>query len=196
MAHVVLFHHALGLTPGVHELADRFRAAGHLVDTPDLFEGRTFDSLDDGVAHAESIGLDTVIGRGAAAAADVAGPAVYAGLSLGVLPAQMLAQTRPDAAGALLVHSCVPVAEFGDGWPADVPVQIHAMAADPWFVDDGDIEAARALAESTPAAWLHLYPGSAHLFTDSSLPDFDARATDQVVDRALDMLATLVDGRT
>jgi len=192
VSRVVLFHHALGLTPGVHALADRFRAAGHVVDTPDLFDGRTFDALPDGVAHAEEIGFGVLIERSAAVADRLTGPddeAVYAGLSLGVLPAQMLAQTRPAAAGALLLHACVPVSEFGDAWPAQVPVQIHAMAADPFFVDDGDIDAARVLVDSAPSAELFLYPGNDHLFADSSLPSFDAEATDLLVDRALRLLA-------
>src|SRR5215212_681288 len=47
---------------------------------------------------------------------------VYLGFSLGVLPAQMLAQTRAGARAAVLFHSCVPASEFG-GWPPGVPLQ-------------------------------------------------------------------------
>src|SRR5437773_964554 len=49
MAEVLLFHHAQGLTPGVHAFADELRAAGHTVHTPDLFDGRTFGSIDHGM---------------------------------------------------------------------------------------------------------------------------------------------------
>src|SRR4051812_2594675 len=102
MATVVLFHHALGLTPGIVVFADELRRAGHTVHTPDLFEGRIFPTLEDGVRHAEEIGFGEVIGRGVRAAEQLPTNVVYAGFSLGVLPAQMLAQTRPGAGGALL----------------------------------------------------------------------------------------------
>ena len=190
MTRVILFHHAHGLTSGVRAFADLLRAERHTVDTPDLFDGRTFDALDEGVAHAEHIGFGTIIERGAAASEGLDGPVVYAGFSLGVLPAQMLAQTRPNAVGALLYHSCVPTSEFGSEWPERVPVQIHAMDADPYFVDEGDLDAATALTRSTPTAALYLYPGDTHLFTDESLPGYDARATASVVRRTLALLGS------
>ena len=188
MTHVVLFHHAHGLTAGVHAFADLLRSDGHLVETPDLFDGHTFTALDEGVAYAEQLGFGSIIERGAVAAGDLHGPAVYAGFSLGVLPAQMLAQTRPNAVGALLYHSCVPTSEFGGGWPERLPVQIHAMDADPYFVDGGDLDAAREVARSEPAASLYLYPGGGHLFTDETLPCYDAEATADVVRRTLTLL--------
>jgi hypothetical protein len=82
---------------------------------------------------------------GQAAAGELPSELVYAGFSLGVLPAQMLAQTRPGATGALLFEACVPVSEFGGTWPPEVPVQIHGMDADELFAGEGDLQAARAL---------------------------------------------------
>jgi dienelactone hydrolase len=116
---------------------------------------------------------------------------VYAGFSLGVVPAQKLAQTRPGARGALLFYSCVPTSEFGPSWPAGVPVQIHGMDADPLFVGEGDIDAARELVDSTEDAELFLYPGDQHYFADSSLPSYDAEATALLTRRVLDFLGTL-----
>lgn len=188
MADVVLFHHAQGLTTGVTAFADTLRAAGHDVHTPDLFEGRTFPSLEEGVAYAEGVGFGEIVERGVRAADKIGGDPVYAGFSLGVLPAQMLAQTRPDARGALLFHSCVPVSEFGSAWPEAVPGQIHAMDADPFFVGDGDIDAARALTAADPGVELFLYPGRQHLFADSSLPSYDAAATAVLTRRVLEFL--------
>jgi len=188
MAEVVLFHHAQGLTPGVIAFADELRRAGHTVHTPDLFEGRTFDSIDEGMRHAEEIGFPgEVIGRGAQAVEGLPGELVYAGFSLGVLPAQMLAQTRPGARGALLFYSCVPVSAFGS-WPDGVPAQVHGMDADPIFVGEGDIDAARELVEQAKDAELFLYPGDQHYFADSSLPSYDADATALLVRRVLDFL--------
>ena len=188
MAEIVFFHHARGLTPGCHSLADRLRAAGHVVHTPDLYEGRTFDSLDDGVAHAKEIGFETVLERGRSVAETLPERLVYAGASLGVMPAQLLAQTRPGAAGALLLHGAVPLDEFGDGtWPAGVPLQIHTMEDDDW----GDVDVARELAEKVDGAEVFLYPGDRHLFTDDSIDEFDPPAAELVFERSLDFLARI-----
>lgn len=189
MAEMLLFHHAQGQTPGFLAFAEELRGAGHTVHAPDLFDGRTFDTLNDGVAHAEQLGFGTFLERGARAADGLPDELVYGGFSLGVLPAQRLAQTRPGARGALLFHSCVPVSEFGASWPAGVPVQVHAMDADPFFVDEGDLEAARELVGSAEHADLFLYPGSEHLFADASLPTYDADAAGLLTRRVLDFLA-------
>ncbi len=191
MAEVLLFHHAQGLTPGVLAFADEFRAAGHVVHTPDLYEGRTFDDLDDGIAHAQEIGFGTVLERGRRAAEGLPEELVYAGFSLGVLPAQTLAQSRPGARGAQLFHSCFPPAYLGGTWPAGVPVQIHGMDGDAFFVDEGDLDAARALVAATPDAELFLYPGDRHLFADSSLPSYDEPAAALLTRRVLAFLDDL-----
>src|SRR5215218_6853462 len=154
MAEVLLFHHAQGQTTGFLAFADELRRAGHTVHTPDLYDDRTFDSLDEGLAYAGEIGFGEVLEHGVRAADGLPSELVYAGFSLGVMPAQKLAQTRPGAQGALLFHSCVPTSEFGSSWPADVPVQVHAMDADPFFADEGDLDAARALVESAEQAEL------------------------------------------
>ena len=190
MADVVLFHHALGLTAGIVVFADELRRAGHAVHTPDLFEGRTFPTLDDGVRYAEEIGFAEVIDRGERAVEQVPTDLVYAGFSLGVLPAQKLAQTRPGARGALLYYSCVPVAEFGV-WPEGVPVQVHGMDADPIFVGEGDLEAARELVASTAHGELFLYPGDQHYFLDPTLPSYDADAAVLVMQRTLALLRSV-----
>jgi dienelactone hydrolase len=188
MAEVLLFHHAQGQTTGFNAFADELRQAGHTVHTPDLFEGRTFGSIEEGMAYAEELGFpDEIIGRGERAASELPSELVYAGFSLGVVPAQKLAQTRPGARGALFFYSCVPASYFG-GWPADVPVQIHGMDADPIFVGEGDVEAARELVESSENAELFLYPGDQHYFADSSLPSYDADATALLTKRVLDFL--------
>ena len=190
MAEVLLFHHAQGQTTGFHAFADELRQAGHTVHTPDLFEGRTFGSIEEGMAYAEELGFpDEIIARGEQAASELPNELVYAGFSLGVVPAQKLAQTRPGARGALFFYSCVPTSYFG-GWPEDVPVQIHGMDADPFFVGEGDVEAARELVESSESAELFLYPGDQHYFADSSLPSYDADATALLTTRVLDFLQT------
>jgi dienelactone hydrolase len=188
MAEVLLFHHAQGQTAGFHAFADELRSAGHSVHTPDLFDGRTFGSIDEGLAYAQEVGFGEIIERGVRAANALPNDLVYAGFSLGVVPAQKLAQTRAGARGALLFYSCVPTSEFETSWPADVPVQIHGMDADPFFVDEGDIDAARELVESAEDAELFLYPGDQHYFADSSLPSYDESAATLLTQRVLTFL--------
>jgi dienelactone hydrolase len=176
MAEILLFHHAQGLTAGVLSFADELRAAGHVVHAPDLYDGNTFTDLDDGVGYAKEVGFDTIGERGRLAAEALPNEIVYGGFSLGAMPAQMLAQTRTGAKGALLFHGCVPPAEFGGPWPEGVPLQIHLMEADEWALE-GDLDAARELDETVESAELFLYPGDRHLFADNSLPDYDESAT-------------------
>jgi dienelactone hydrolase len=189
MAEVLLFHHALGLTPGVVAFADRLRQAGHTVHTPDLFDGHTFQEIETGMGYVKEVGFGEIIARGERAADGLPNQLVYAGFSLGVVPAQKLVQTRPGARGALLFYSCVPVSEFGSTWPKGVPVQVHGMDADPFFVEEGDLDAARALVEKAEAAELFLYPGNQHYFADSTLPSYDAEAAALLMQRVLDFLA-------
>lgn len=188
MAEIVLFHHVQGLTPGVTGFADTLRAAGHVVHTPDVFEGRTFPSIEEGMAFVQEVGFQAMFERGVAAVDGLPAELVYAGTSLGVGPAQQLAQTRPGARGALLFEACLPVEEFG-AWPAGVPVQIHGMDADPFFADEGDIDAARALVAAVgPSAELFVYPGDRHLFADSSLASYDPAAAALLTERVLAFL--------
>jgi dienelactone hydrolase len=183
MAEILLFHHAQGQTAGFLAFADELRAAGHVVHAPDLYDGKTFAELADGVSYAQQVGFDVIIQRGAAAAGDLPAELVYAGFSLGVLPAQMLTQTRPRAQGALLLSACVPTSEFETPWPAGVPVQIHMMDADEWATED--LVAARDLVDEVENAELFLYPGDGHLFADSSLSDFDEEAAALLKERVL-----------
>lgn len=190
MVEVVVYHHVQGLTTGVVAFADELRQAGHTVHTPDLFDGRTFATIEDGMAYARQTGFEALLERGTAAAESLPSDGlVYAGFSMGVMPAQKLAQTRAGAAGALLLHACVPVSEFGQRWPDGVPVQVHGMDADPFFTEEGgDLDAAQELAASTDQAEVFLYPGNEHLFTDSSLASYDSAATALLLKRALRFL--------
>jgi dienelactone hydrolase len=194
MTEVVLYHHVQGLTDGVRSFADELRQAGHTVHTPDLFDGRTFDTIEEGMAFAREAGFGALAERGAAVAEGISPEVVYAGFSMGVMIAQRLAQTRPGARGALLMYACLPVTEFGDPWPQGVPVQVHGKEADPFFAED--LDAARVLVDSTDDAELFLYPGEEHLFADSSLPAYDAAAAALLTDRVLALLNKVQPART
>lgn len=186
MTQIVLFHHAQGLTSGLVALADRLEAAGHTVHLPDVYDGATFADLESGIEHAQSVGFATLLEDAVAATEGLPADVAYLGISLGVLPAQQLAQNRPGALAAVLVGSAVPAEEFGS-WPVGLPLQIHGMDADPVFVGEGDIDAARELVADAGAE-LFLYPGDGHLFVDNSLPDYDEGATELFLERTLALL--------
>ncbi len=187
MTTMLLFHHAQGQSTGFLAFADELREAGHTVHAPDLYDGRTFDDLDEGVGYAKEVGFGEVLRRGTAAAEDLPADIVYAGFSLGVMPAQSLAQTRPGARGAIFYSAAFPASEFEGPWPEGVALQIHMMDSDPWGEEDRP--AAEALvAEVGGAAELFLYPGSGHLFADPSLNDYDEQASGLLKERTLAFL--------
>ncbi len=196
MAEVVLFHHIRGLTPGVTALADAWRRAGHDVHAPDLFEGRTFDSIESGSAYADEVGFPALLERAVAAVEGLSPNVVYAGISLGAVPAEYLTLTRPGVRGVVLLESTVPPGAFADfgaipEWPAGVPFQIHGMDRDPFFSGEGDIEVAREMVAALPGGELFIYPGGVHLFCDSSLAEYDAEAADLLAERVGGFLAGL-----
>lgn len=183
MTEILLLHHAQGRTEGVLAFAESLRAEGHTVHTPDLYEGQVFATLEEGLRYAAATGFDTIRERGVRSADDLSENLVYAGFSLGGLPAQELAQTRPGALGALLLHSAIPPGEFGT-WPG-IPAQIHAMEGDPFYLEDREA----ALELQTLGAELFTYPGDHHLFTDSSLTDHDKAAAELATARVLEFLS-------
>jgi dienelactone hydrolase len=186
MTELLLFHHAQGLTRGILAFADKLRAGGHVVHAPDLYDGKTFIDLDEGVGYAKEVGFGTIGDRGRLAADGLPNELVYAGFSLGAMPAQLLAQTRPGAKGALLFSAAFPASEFGGSWPPGVPLQIHMMEDDEWARED--LPAARELVETIDGAELFLYPGDRHLFADTSLPDYDETAATLLEQRVLAFL--------
>ena len=192
MTEVVLFHHVQGLTDGMRAFADGLSAGGHTVHTPDLFDGELPATIDDGLAYTKSVGGEELGKRAELALVDLPEGLVYAGFSWGAATAQEFAQTRRGARGALLYEACIPITgEWAFGpWPDGVPVQIHGMDKDPFFGLEGDIDAARELVETVGSelAELFVYPGDQHLFTDSSLPSYDAEAAALVVQRSRQFL--------
>lgn len=184
MATLLLFHHALGLTEGMSAFADTLRDAGHRVATPDLFDGRVFSDLDEGVAYAEGLDRDEVAALAATALVDLGTPAVVGGFSFGSMSAQRLAQTRQDVLGAILYHGGVDPSWFGSPWPAALPLQLHEAEGDPWAEPDEKA----ALIAAAPLAESFVYPGAGHLLADSSSPDHDPESARLITERTLAFL--------
>jgi len=99
MAEVVLFHHVLGLTEGVRGFAAELAGDRHIVHTPDPYNGATATSLEDGFAIKNSIGDEVLAERTRLELNDLPAEIIFAGISLGVMAAQHLAQTQPGALG-------------------------------------------------------------------------------------------------
>jgi dienelactone hydrolase len=187
MTEIVIFHSVLGLRPAVLAFADELRAAGHTAHTPDLWDGALYDSIDDGIVHRDRVGIPALLEKAQESVTDLPAEIVYLGFSLGGALAQALTQGRPGARGAILLHGAIPPEQFGSTWPANVPLQVHAMDQDSWAdVPElpGIIEEVSAVA---PAA-LFLYPGTGHLYLDADSPDFDAEASALTRARILEFL--------
>jgi dienelactone hydrolase len=194
MTEILLFHHVQGRTPGLLTFADRLRADGHVVHTPDLFEGQTFASIPEGMSFAQRDGAPDWDAVADHVAASLPAGLVYAGFSFGAGQAQRLAQLRAGARGALLFDSCYPISgEWAFGpWQQGVPVQVHGMDHDPFFTEEGgDLDAARELVATVDEAELFLYPGDQHLFADSSLASYDEAAATLLTERVLAFLARI-----
>lgn len=188
MTDLILFHHIQGLTKGVEEFAEKLRAAGHRVTVPDLFRGATFSTMEEGFAHAKELGLENMEAAGVAEAEKLPEQVVYAGFSMGAMTAHKLAQTRSGAIGALLYHhGDVPIDTFGDWWPKRVDLQIHISEHDEFFEPETAQEFVDK-ANTQADAELFIYPGSNHLFVDSSLPSFDPDSAELVLQRTIDFL--------
>ena len=197
MAEVVLFHSVLGLRLGVIAAADRLRAAGHTVHTPDLYDGETFDELDDGMRKEGALGHREITRRAREAVVRLPEALVFAGFSMGVAYAELLSASRPGVLGAVLMHGAVPVEVlseyFGiDRWPEGVPVQVHYAVSDPWVEAEEEVAPLKAAVTGAGADFeAYTYPGSGHLFADPDLPKYDREASEEMWERVLAFLAEI-----
>lgn len=186
MSTLVLLHSALGRTPGMDAIAERFTAAGHTVHIPDFYEGRTFTTAEAGVGHSQEVGFTILVDRATTACAELGDQIVFGGFSLGAALAQQMGKNDPRARGVLLFH--------GGGfpkqtrWQEQVPVQAHFAVDDEWRTP-GTIETLMESATRAGAQAEHfLYPGSTHLFSDPTLLDYREEAADLLYSRALAFL--------
>lgn len=194
MAEVVVFHSVLGLRPGVLGAAERLRAAGHTVHTPDLFEGDVFDNIDDGMRNEETLGFREIARRTEEAVAGLPAGLVFAGFSMGIPYAERLTASRPGALGAVLMHGAVPVEElteyFGvERWPEGVPVQVHYAVDDPWVEAEREVAPLGDAVRGAGAEFEeYVYPGSAHLFADPDLTEYDHASAEAMWERVVSFL--------
>lgn len=187
MAEVVIYHHSGGLTAGITGLAATLRFAGHVVHTPDLFEGRTFADVAGGVAFTETLGEDVFAARAAAAVAGLPGGLVHVGASFGAARAAEQVLARPGARAAFFLYGAVAPSWWGATWPTGVPAQAHVAAGDPWREPEVEEE----FVATVPGAELVVHPATGHLFAEPGHPDHDPAAADRVTRALLDLLVSV-----
>ena len=194
MAEVVLFHSVLGLSLGVFSAAERLRAAGHTIHTPDFFDGEVFDDLEEGMRKEEALGFQEIARRARDSVAGLPERLVFCGFSLGAVHAEALAASRPGALGAVLMAGAVPVEAleeyFGiERWPEGVPVQVHYAEDDPWVEAEEEVVPLGEAVRGAGAAFeAHSYPGSGHLFFEPGVPEYDLASSEEMWERVLDFL--------
>ncbi|MCX4509618.1 dienelactone hydrolase family protein [Streptomyces sp. NBC_01619] len=187
---IMLFHSTYGLRPAVLAAAERLRAAGHQVWTPDLFEGRVFDSVEEAREYKSEVGVDELLKRAILAAAPHSERGlVYGGFSLGAAIAQNLALGDEKARGLLLLHGTSDIAEGSE--VDELPVQLHVADPDPFEPHDWLTAWYLRMGRAGADVEVHRYPGAGHLYTDPDLPDHDAQAAEQTWRVALGFLETL-----
>ena len=194
MAEVVLFHSVLGLSPGVFSAAERLRAAGHTIHTPDFFDGEVFDDLEEGMRKEEALGYQEIARRASDSVAGLPEGLVICGFSLGAVHAEALAASRPGALGAVLMAGAVPVEAleeyFGiERWPEGVPVQVHYAEDDPWVEAEEEVVPLGEAVRGAGAAFeAHSYPGSKNRWPEPGLPEYDRPSSEEMWERVLDFL--------
>jgi dienelactone hydrolase len=187
---IILFHSVYGLRPAVTAAAERLRASGHQVHVPDLYEGQTADSAEEGRELLEKIGRDELLRRAVVAAAPHSDQGlVYAGFSWGGSVAQMLAVGDDKARGLLLLHGTSDIPE--DAAVDELPVQLHVASPDPFESDDWLNTWYLQMQRIGADVEVYRYPGAGHLYTDHELPDYDEKAAEQTWRVALGFLETL-----
>jgi len=188
VAHIILFHSVQGLRDVEREAAERFRKAGHDVTTPDLYEGQTALSIDEGIAIKDGIGWDTLIERAHAACVGLPDKAVLAGFSMGAAVACSLWAKRTATSGILLVHG---LGDLPKWVKSGLPVQAHFADPDPYLMPEVAADWNDRAFRIGLALEIFTYDGAGHFYTDAASADYNAEATEQTFERALSFLENL-----
>lgn len=187
---IMLFHSVHGLDASVQAAAERLRAAGHQVWTPDLFDGRTAGTAEEGMALRDEIGKDELLKRAVLAAAPYSERGlVYMGLDFGASVAQTLALGDEKARGLLLLHGTSDIAESAS--VDDLPVQLHVAEPDPFETDDWLSAWYLQMRKAGADVEIYRYRGAGHLYTDPESPDWDAEAAERTWAVGLSFLDSL-----
>ncbi|MGW0467272.1 dienelactone hydrolase family protein [Streptomyces sp. NPDC003027] len=190
---IMLFHSTYGPRPAVEAAAERLRAAGHQVRVPDLFEGQTAETVEEGMELQKAIGKEELLKRAVLASAPYSDRGLlYAGFSFGASVAQTLALGDEKARGLLLLHGTSDIAESAS--VDDLPVQLHIADPDPFESHDWLTSWYLRMGKAGADVEVYRYPGAGHLYTDPDLPDYDEAAAEETWSIALAFIESLEDG--
>jgi len=186
---VVVYHSAYGRRPAIIEFADKLRTAGHLVHTPDLYDGEVLSDRNDAIRKIQELGFDKLLERAVAAVESLPHDLVYAGFSNGGACAELLAATRPGARAAILIHAPLMVRDLGwTVWPSNVPVQVHFADKDP-IRNQSVIDALGVKVRQSGSNFEQFdYNAPGHLFADPAFPAYNVDAAQLMTRRVLEFL--------
>ncbi len=185
MATVIFFHSVYGLRSLEHKAVERVQAAGHKAFAPDLYDGLIARTIEEGFEFKDEIGWPTICERAEWALAGLPASTILAGFSMGAAVAASLWPKREKTAGILFLHGIATIAENAR---KGLPLQLHLAEPDP-FEPEEDVAAwQQAVERSGTAAEIFRYSGGGHLYTDASLPDYNARAADLTWKRVINFL--------
>jgi len=189
---VAVFHSALGLRPGLLQLVDCLRAAGHNVSSPDLYDGDVFDYAAGAIAKIQELGFDEILVRSRRAVADLPHETAYIGFSNGGACAELVAATTPGARGVVLIGAPLPIRDLGwTEWPPGVPVQVHFGEKDPRRNEHVIQQLTARVRKSGAVFEEHIYSTAMHHFADPGWAGYDAAAAALMLERVLEFLARI-----
>ena len=170
MAIVAIFHAVLGVTPGLVDFASKLKRPGREVHVVDQYDGRVFDNYEEAGAYEEEVGFPDLMAKAIQGVADLPDGFVAIGFSNGAGMAEFVAANRP-VSGVVMASGALPLETIGITWPEGVPAQIHSTVDDPHRNEDGITSVKQAVEEAGGSIEVFDYPGSGHLFADSSRAD-------------------------
>ncbi|HEX8996998.1 MAG TPA: dienelactone hydrolase family protein [Ktedonobacterales bacterium] len=197
---VVVLHAWWGLTEPFRQVCDRLAEAGYVALAPDLYRGKTTDSVEE--ADALGSALDEQVDRwrgdiagalrylrehGAANPADGRGAFGFVAFSLGGAYALDMSVTLADEVAAVVV--------FYDAYPgldysrAQAAYLLHYAEDDTFVPAEKVAEMERELRAADKRAAVYTYPGTKHWFFEANRPDaYDAAAAALAWERAVAFL--------
>ena len=133
----------------------------------DQYDGRVFDDYEEASAYVDDVGFPALMARAVAGVADLPDGFVALGFSNGAGMAEFVAANR-EVSGVVMLGGALPLEMIGIAWPMDVPAQIHTTLDDPNRQQEAIDSVANAVDEAGGGVEVFDYPGSGHLFADSS----------------------------
>jgi dienelactone hydrolase len=169
--------------------SDKLKEDGHQVHVVDLYDGISFNDMQEALAYFMSIGIPEMMDRSVTYTKDLPKDSIYIGFSNGGASALLLAGSIPGAMGCILIHAALPISELGiEQWPTSVPVEVHYAKIDPWKDDAGIEKLSNDVLSSSASYKYYEYPIEGHLFTDEMMPEYSEEYSNLLFERVLSFI--------